>query len=65
ESLMSLRAQLHADDLDAAETYAGLQHALEQAFPMQHKALSQAMDDFDYADAIRVVDAMLADRRTS
>ncbi|HEX5372595.1 MAG TPA: response regulator [Aquabacterium sp.] len=65
ESLLSLRAQLRADDLDAAETYAGMQHALEQAFPMQNKALSQAMDDFAYADAMVAVDAMLADRRAS
>ncbi|MEY4756553.1 MAG: hypothetical protein RJA34_1451 [Pseudomonadota bacterium] len=58
--LTELRALLAADDLDAADKYAELRHTLEQLFGARIKALTVAIDDFAFPDALALLDALLA-----
>jgi PAS domain S-box-containing protein len=58
--LGTLRTLLAADDLDAAEAYSALRKGMVQHFPVQHIALGHAIDDFDFARALDLLDALSA-----
>jgi hypothetical protein len=55
-----LRALLAADDLDAADAYAELREAMARHFPTQHLALGRAIDEFDFNQALQLLDVLLA-----
>jgi PAS domain S-box-containing protein len=55
-----LRALLAADDLDAADAYAELREAMARHFPTQQLALGRAIDEFDFNQALQLLDVLLA-----
>ncbi|MFM1907508.1 MAG: hypothetical protein RLZZ591_1185 [Pseudomonadota bacterium] len=55
----ALRSLLAADDLDAADTYAELRPVLERHFGARTKALTLAIEDFAFQDALGLLDALL------
>ncbi len=58
--LRALRPLLASDDLDASAAYAGLHPAMLQHYPDRAQALSQAIDGFDFVQALALLDAILA-----
>jgi two-component system sensor histidine kinase/response regulator len=58
--LAELRTLLAADDLDAADKYAELRPTLEQHFGARTKALTVAIDDFAFQDALGLLNTLLA-----
>ena len=60
EGLRALRPLLASDDLDASAAYAGLHPAMLQHYPDHAQALAQAIDGFDFVQALALLDAILA-----
>ena len=60
EGLRTLRPLLASDDLDASAAYAGLHPAMLQHYPDRAQALAQAIDGFDFVQALALLDAILA-----
>ena len=58
--LRALRPLLASDDLDASAAYAGLHPAMLQHYPDRAQALAQAIDGFDFVQALALLDAILA-----
>ena len=58
--LRALRPLLASDDLDASAAYAGLHPAMLQHYPDCAQALAQAIDGFDFVQALALLDAILA-----
>lgn len=50
---------LASDDLDASAAYAGLHPAMLQHYPDRAQALAQAIDGFDFVQALALLDTIL------
>ncbi|PUA96016.1 PAS domain S-box-containing protein [Acidovorax sp. 107] len=57
EALRKLRPLLASDDLDASAAYADLHPAMVQHYPDRAQALAQAIDGFDFVQALALLDA--------
>ncbi len=60
QGLRTLRPLLASDDLDASAAYAELHPAMLQHYPDRAQALAQAIDGFDFLQALALLDAILA-----
>ncbi|MCT6720099.1 response regulator [Acidovorax sp. K2F] len=60
QGLRALRPLLASDDLDASAAYAELHPAMLQHYPDRAQALAQAIDGFDFLQALALLDAILA-----
>ena len=60
EGLRALRPLLASADLDASAAHARLHPAMLQHYPHRAQALAQAIDGFDFVQALARLDAILA-----
>ena len=60
EKLQALRSQLASDDLDATDAYTTLQPFITALYPAYTESLRAAIDEFNFPQATRLVDQILA-----
>ncbi|PJI98406.1 response regulator receiver domain-containing protein [Acidovorax sp. 69] len=59
-ALLRLRPLLASDDIDASAAYADLHMAMLKHYPQQAQALAQTIDDFDFVQALHLLDTIMA-----